>query len=125
MKAGGGPSFLERKSVSVRRRGLRRAGNRLTFSLSPRFSGGKLRLEVEEALEIVSEGDERPFEADLGQAAQRKAAKAHRLFDDPKDRFDRLLSLLVTQPSGLGGDAMGHLLDKRRVGRPPGRSGRL
>ena len=45
-------------------------------------------MEVEEALEVVSEGDERPFEADLGQAAQRKSPEPEGLLDDPEDRFD-------------------------------------
>jgi hypothetical protein len=32
------------------------------------------------------------------------------LFDDSKDRLDRLLSLLETPSSGFRGDAVGHLL---------------
>jgi hypothetical protein len=62
-----------------------------------------LRFKVEQALEVIGQSHERPFEADLGQAAQRKAAKTHRGFDDPEDRLDGLLSLSVTMTASICG----------------------
>src|SRR5277367_3839353 len=95
--------------------GWSEVGEGLTFWLSPRFSVGKLHPEVEEALEVVGQRHQRPFQTSLGQAAQREAAKAQRGFDDPKDRFDRLLALPIAEPSGFRGHAMGHLIEERRL----------
>ena len=86
-----------------------------------RLGGPKSRLEVKETLEVVSEADERPFELDLGQAAQREPAEPEGLLDDPEDRLDGLLALLVAEPTGFGGDAMGQVFEERGLRRWRGR----
>ncbi len=80
-----------------------------------RLCGPKSRLEGEETLEVVSEGDERPFEADFGQAAQGEPSEPEGFFNNPEDRFDGLLSLPVAEPSGFGGDAVGQVLEEGSI----------
>src|ERR1035437_1334360 len=100
---------MKQKSVTVRRGWPPRVKQALTFSLWLRFSGGKLGAKAEESFQVVGQSHQRPFQPDFGQAAQRKAPKTHRLLDDSKDRFHRLLALSLALSAGFGGDAVGQV----------------
>ena len=52
-------------------------------------NNAQLRI-VFEAFDVVSQAHQGPFPADFLVASQLKTSKAHRAFDDPKDRLHAL-----------------------------------
>ncbi len=76
-----------------------------------------------EALAVVGEADQLPFEGDFGQTAQGEAPESEHFFDDAGDRFDGLLPEFVERTAGGGRGAVAHAFGKgslRRRGRGVG-----
>ena len=73
--------------MSRRRGSWRGAGRRAGFP-------GRLRCSQvgAEAVEVVGQGEQIPFEADFGEAAQAEAPEPGHFLDDAEDRLDGLLA---------------------------------
>lgn len=78
-------------------------------------------VEAMEALEVVGQAHQVPFERHLGQATQEEAAEAEHRFHDSENRLDRLLAQAVERTPLDGGRAVGEVLGKARFGRGRGR----
>ena len=62
--------------------------------------------EREEPLEIGAHAPQRPFPRDFRPAPQPELSEPHHFFDNPKDRFHRLLAPLVKSLTRLGFQAV-------------------
>ena len=71
--------------------------------------------EAVEALAVVGEADQLPFEGDFGQTAQGEAPESEHFFDDAEDRFDGLLPEFVERTAGGGRGAVAALPRERRA----------
>ena len=69
------------------------------WPFSPLLSRPRQMFEGEDPFEVVAHADQQPFQGNVFSAAQAEAPKAHRLFDDAKDRLDRLLTEFIKFPS--------------------------
>ena len=84
---------------------------------------GQVCAEVEEALEVVGERHERPFEAHFAESAQAEVPEPHRCFDDAEHGLDGLFALRVKFPPGLRGQPVRHDFFGARVRAGRGRVG--
>ena len=86
---------------------------------------GQVRADVEEALEVVGQCHQRPFEAHFEDPAQAEPPEPHRRFDDPEHGLDGLFALRVKFPPGLRREPVRHDFLGARVRAGGGRVGPL
>ena len=90
-----------------------------------RLRGAQGGAEAVEAFEIVSEGDQIPFQTYFREAPQGETPEPEHFLDDPEARLDGLLAQLVESATSGGGSAVTHPFGKRSVGARRGWIGAL